>query len=258
MSKKQLPEPKPRKHPHLWQTYLWWDELTKMRMRHDQRISAVERGVSNMDAQFERDMLEHLQLDEQIDYARKAMIRYGKAVGPIWDASTSIKGFGGRLAASMLAQIDDIGRFDTVSKLWRFAGWAVIDGKREHNVKGNTSHYNRRLKAICHLVAEQFVRHQTPGYVDVYYAEKARLRKLYPEPVKAPKGSAWPYLYTDSHIDRMARRKMIKLFLSHLWVMWRTYEGLPTRNPYAHEYLGHTTLELPAAYGWPDLDEDPE
>jgi hypothetical protein len=38
-----------------------------------------------------------------------------------------------------------------------------------------------------------------------------------------------------------ARRKMVKIFLSHLWVKYREAEGLPISKPYALEYLeGHT------------------
>ena len=35
---------------------------------------------------------------------------------------------------------------------------------------------------------------------------------------------------------------------------WRTLEGLPTRAPYAHDYLEHTTIETPEEYGWPSLE----
>jgi len=43
------------------------------------------------------------------------------------------------------------------------------------------------------------------------------------------------------HIDAMARRKAVKLFLSHLWVKWRGIEGLPVTDPYVIEKLGHKT-----------------
>lgn len=47
---------------------------------------------------------------------------------------------------------------------------------------------------------------------------------------------------SQMHVHRMAFRKMIKLFLSHLWEVWRTKEGLPVRPPYVFEHKGHTTL----------------
>lgn len=219
------PPPKPRKHPQLWQSYLLWDELMKMRQKHTLRISAAERGKSNLDAQFERDMLEQIGLDANLELARKIMIGYGKQVGPIWDWLGGIKGLkAGGEAAKLLAQIDDIGKFDTVSKLWRFAGYAVIEGKAEKNQPGEKSHYNRKLKSICYMIAEQFIRQQTPGYVDIYYAEKAHQRQLYPEPVQR-EGSKVKR-FTDAHIHNRAWRKMVKEFLRDLWLTWRRLEGL--------------------------------
>lgn len=45
---------------------------------------------------------------------------------------------------------------------------------------------------------------------------------------------------SEGHIHAMALRKMIKLFLSHLWTTWRANMGLPVGQPYVHEKLGHT------------------
>jgi hypothetical protein len=241
------PDPKPRKNTYLWQCYLWWNEIMQMRKRHLLRISSCEKGKSNLDAQFERDVIEQMRLDEWLKTTKKMMIAAGHTVGPMWEWITSIRGLtAGSLAAQLLAQIDDIGKFDTVSKLWRFAGWAVIDGKRERCKKGKTSSYNRRLKSTCYLIGEQFITHQTPLYADIYYAEKARLRRLYPEPIEAP-DSPWKYNYTASHIHRMARRKMIKIFLQHLWVKWRELDGLPVSEPYVQAIMGHTNIIQPSA-----------
>ena len=85
-------KPKPRKHPILYQTYSWWDELTRMKQRHMLRIGAVERGDSQLDADFERNMMSGMCLDTFIAQAEKEMLYWGKATGPIWDWMTSIKG----------------------------------------------------------------------------------------------------------------------------------------------------------------------
>lgn len=223
------PEPKPRKHPQLWQSYLLWDELMKMRQRHNLRISAAERGKSQMDATLEQNFIEHLGLDDNLELARKMMINYGKATGPIWQWLTKIKGLGaGGEAAKLIAQVDDIARFDTIAKLWRFAGYAVIEGKAEKNQAGEKSHYNRNLKSICFCIAEQFIRQQTPYYVEIYYAEKARLRQLYPEAIKQDGKN----LFTDAHVHNRAWRKMIKQFLADFWLEWRQLENLPVSERY--------------------------
>lgn len=243
MTKDKRPDPKPRMRPQLWQSYLWWNELVEMRKRHILRITSIERGKSNLDAQLEYDILDHMQLEQLVKLARRTMINYGETVGPIWNWVTAIRGLGeGSLAAQLLAQIDDIGKFSTISKLWRFAGLAVIDGKAEHNVPGEKSHFNKRLRSICWLISEQFIRQQTPVYVDIYYEEKERQRKLHPEKIKV--NGKWKY--NDGHLHNRAKRKAVKIFLSHLWLAWRESEGLPTSKPYAEAVLGHTNIIEPA------------
>lgn len=304
---------KDRKNPQLWQSYLWWREMMELRKKHNLRISASERGASNLDAHFEQTMIEALALNAHVDPKNKAerqfsikqtMINYGEAIGPIWDWCLSIKGLGDGLTAQLLAQIDDIENFATVASLWRFCGFGIflywvdesgkpqaphtgwkwvgsklVDKKkqftivdtsfggcekfpapinedyefidypdnwhkqvklvrpefewtlkkhRDVNIPGYHSPYNRILKSTCWNIYDQFVRQQTPGYVDIYYAEKERLRSLYPEPVKNGSGKK----YTDGHIDYMAKRKMIKQFLKDLWLQWREFEGLPVTEAY--------------------------
>lgn len=248
------PDPKPRKHPQLWQAYLWWYELMEMRKRHNLRISSIDRGKSNLDSQFEYDMLDIIQIDTLVKQTKTIMINYGTKVGldldskevsPIWQWITSIKGLGeGSLAAQLLSQIDDIDNSPTVASLWRYAGFAVIDGKAEKNSKGEKSKFNRKLKGICFNIADQFIKQQTPGYVDIYYAEKERLKTAYPAPIcegcqqlaepfqKKVKGEIYTSYrcpdrnkdhkikYGDAHIHNRAWRKMIKIFLKDLWIEW--------------------------------------
>lgn len=223
------PPPRPRHHPQLWQSYLWWYELMELRKRHLLRISSCERGKSNLDAEFEQVMMDTVAIDPQIENVKKTMINYGKML-PVWDWVTSIKGLGsGSLAAQLLSQIDDVKNFETVSKLWRFAGLAVFDGKAEKNSRGEKSHFNNKLKGICFNIADMFIKHQTPGYVDIYYAEKERLRGLHPDVMCRDCNLPWAdcqhkkthkRMYNDGHIHTMAWRKMVKEFLKDLWIEW--------------------------------------
>jgi len=257
------PDPKPRKHPQLWQSYLWYHELTSLRMTHERRIGTIEAGKSNMDATVERNILELMPFDALEKLARKQMCSYGQASGPIWDWLTSIRGLGSDyLPAQLIAQIDDISKFATVSKLGRFCGVAVIDGRAEYG----TPNYNRRLKSLLlgpSQIGDQFVRQHAMPYREIYDDDKERLYRLHPVPlcrkckIECVRDSVWrcpgcgatnkgcKLQYTPGHIDSMARRKMVKMFLQHLWVRWRTLEGLPTGEPYAQAILGHTGIIPP-------------
>lgn len=229
----------------------------EMRKRHLLRIDSAEKGKSQFDAQFERDTLEYMQIDKQIEYAKKMMANFGTTV-PVWEWVISVKGLkAGGLAAQLLAQIDDIGKSPTVASLWRFAGLAVINGEAEKNKKGKTSTFNRKLKGICYNIADQFIRQQTPGYVDIYYEHKEYQRREHPmaicedcqrpaekyqKKVKGELVDAWrcpvrnkdhKIKYSDAHIHNRAWRKMVKAFLRDLWLEWRKVEGLPVSEEYA-------------------------
>ena len=60
--------------------------------------------------------------------------------------------------------------------------------------------------------------------------------------------------WTKAHQHAAALRKMIKLWLAHLWEVWRKLEGLPVREPYIvasdakHHYIA------PQEFGWPDVE----
>lgn len=284
MTTDNRPAPKPRKYPQLWQSYLFWEEIMLMRQRHNLRISSIERGKSNLDSTFERAMMdgvvemkdakgrtkryETFPIDDILDNAAKIMVNYGTTV-PVWPWITSIKGLGaGSQAAKVLALIDDIGRYDTIAKLWRYSGYGLYnyyekDGKVQAPVKGKQSQgsgedrrivevitepkqdwdictardrgvpgfvlpFNKTLKATLFVVADGFIKQQTPYYIDIYYAEKARQRALHPEKI-VKNGTT---MFNDAHINNRGIRKMIKEFLKDLWLNWRQAEGLPITESY--------------------------
>ena len=60
-------------------------------------------------------------------------------------------------------------------------------------------------------------------------------------------GGYWSKL----HCHNDAMRWMIKIFLQHLWIVWRELEGLPTNAPWVLENMpGHTTYIPPQDFGW--------
>jgi len=286
--------PRIKKHPGLYQKYLHHEELVAMKNRHVTRLAAIEDGRSNMDADLERAILNEtfavmgkegflvwMPMEKYIVLFKKEMIDMARDVGPVFDWLISIKGIGANLAAKLLALIDDISTFTTVSKLWRRSGFGIFEywfdasGKivapktglqwckkekkpvevvadpkpgwtlRKHRdvlVPKWMSPYDNRLKTTGYLIAyEQFVIQRTPLYSDFYYQAKDEYREKHPEPVNGK--------YTKGHIDYMAKRKTCKLFLRHLWFVWRTLEGMPTNLPYAHAHLGHVDLIPPP--NWP-------
>lgn len=154
---------------------------------------------------------------------------------PIVQEMIKIRGIGPILAAKCALMID-ITKCPTVSSLWKFAGLSVVDGKADRPRKGEKLTYNANLKIVAFQIGDCMIKTNSP-YRAIYDKEKARILAAKPD-------------IKPIHAHRMASRKMVKLFLSHLWEVWRELEGMPTRVPYAMEYLGHTTYIEPSEYGW--------
>jgi len=96
---------------------------------------------------------------------------------------------------------------------------------------GQIANWNSFLKTLCWKIGESFVR-CGGRYRDIFDDAK------HADTIKHPD-------YSKGHIHARAKRKATKIFLSHLWEKWREMEGLPVREPYVIEKLGHTSKIQP-------------
>jgi hypothetical protein len=214
--------------------------IQKNRIAFGLRLGAIERGDDTASpdevASLEKwngifGELEGL-LDKDIKDAVKDQ--------PIFEYLERVKGVGVQLAAKMIAMID-IERCDTISALWRYAGYAVIDGEREKPTKGEKLHYNNRLKATIYNVGGSFLKCNSP------------YRQFYDEAKEYYQTNRTDW--TKMHIHLASQRKMVKVFLAHLWLVWRELKGLPLNGGlYVEERMGHTHIVTPHAFGWYDTD----
>jgi hypothetical protein len=206
--------------------------LQKNRVSMSNRVHAIESGADSGNSELAEQWLERFAaLEAEADKDIAKMVK----PMPIVQEMVKVKGIGPMMAAKIVSMID-IRRAESVSALWRYAGYAVMDGEREKPTKGEKLHYNKRLKSTMYLVAGSFLKSNSP-----YRAVYDRAREYY-----AANRPDW----TAGHQHNAAMRKMIKFYLAHLWEIWRQMEGLPVRNLYAIDNLGHTHYEPPAKYGW--------
>ena len=168
---------------------------------------------------------------------------------PLWvHFLVNVKGCGEMMAAVILSQFD-IHKAPMVSNLISFAG--IAPGK-DRKVKGKKCPYNQFLKSkLCGVLGSAFLIAKSVPYSGYYYDYKLRLENsdlLVEERLKIAdrkgeyKGKKtrtvkWRDAY-PIHIHQAAIRKMIKAFLTDLYVAWRELEGLPIREPYSKQYLG--------------------
>lgn len=173
-----------------------------------------------------------------------------------------IKGIGLENIAKVIGFLD-IYKAPHRSSFWKFAGLHVVDGKSPKPQKGEKLPYNKTLRATCWRLGDS-LRRARGSYYEKYLErkkyEKAKVRKdgikIVPSS-RLPKKNGKKYepkgIISLGHIDSRAMRWMIKLFLAHLWEVWREAEGLPTEEPYSRERLGHDSYIDP----W-DMVDKPE
>jgi len=211
-------------------------QIQKARIQFGNRLAAIEQSADDPSVSDQRNVVDKwlirftdLEMELNKDIARAVKTE------PIYESLSGLKGIGPLLSAKLIAMID-IERADTVSALWRYCGYGVVDGERERPTKGEKLHYNARLKTTLYLVASSFLKCNSP-YREVYDDAKTFYQAGRPD-------------WTKAHIHNAAMRKMIKVFLSHLWEAWRVIENLPVRGTYVHDRLNHDHEYKAEDFGW--------
>jgi hypothetical protein len=208
-------------------------QIQKARIQFGNRLAAIENG---MDESPYRHYIESwYKRFEEIEKDLDQSIADLAEDFPIVERMTRVKGVGKTLAMKVAVMID-IRKADTISALWRYAGYAVIDGQREKPTKGEKLHYNARLKTACYLVGSSFLKSNSP-YRRIYDDAKEYYQANRPD-------------WTKAHVHNAAMRKMIKIWLAHLWQVWREMEGLPVTQLWIADKSPHHRIMMPEEFGW--------
>jgi len=171
---------------------------------------------------------------------------------PAYPWFSKVKGIGKENIGKVVAPID-IEKADTVSSLWKFAGFSVENGVAPKRIKGGGKlSYNSQLRSLCWRLGSSLLRAKGEFY-NYYLKEKNKYyqryvnggRKIVPATSLPKNKEGKRYepvgIISEGHIHNQALRKMIKLFLACLWLVWREAEGLPITKPYAIDKLGHNS-----------------
>lgn len=168
--------------------------------------------------------------------------------------------------------VKGIERFTTPSKLRKYAGLSPGAERKS----GRRLEYNIELRAMLWRLGTSLLRAKGKYYEFYLDYKKHLLRRFEEERVKVeptpknrycpvckkevvrktarfcpdcnssltlkkePEGVKW-----EGHLAAMASRRMLQLFLDHLWVVWRKALNLPLRDPYPIEYQGHSQIISP-------------
>jgi len=227
---------------------LYYD-IQKLRVAHSNRLGLYRR--------FGFDEVE--EYEYYINMLKNAEDRLSKEISnileyhPLWnDWLKYVKGVGKFWTACIIAWIDDISRFPNVSKLWKYSGYAVIDGVGQRKRRGQRPSFNIKLKALFYKIGVNLLKAHSvyseiyekakkyySGRKDILEYHKKKAEESEKESVKL---SLAGY---KNHIHMMALRRMIKIFISHVWYVWRKGEGLEVKKPYPIDILGHSDYIYP-------------
>lgn len=195
----------------------------------------MEEGkISEAESKYLKNTLELLKESKKLEVKyQKAMMDY-VITEPIWNSFLKdIKGISGVLGANMIKEFGYCEKSPHISSLWKLCGYHVVDGKSVKRKKGVKLDFNLKLRTMCYKITDSFIKQRTPLYREIYDKEKDRQKQLVEN--KAPNAPE-----SLMHADLRARRKMIKIFLSHYWLHARKIKGLEISEPYAIAKLGHT------------------
>jgi hypothetical protein len=257
-------------------------------------LTAIRRGEADGPVVLlGRTYRRHWEAEQELRRAMNAAL----AAHPAWPWLARVKGIGATLAAKLLARLD-VHRAPHPSSFWSYCGLATVPGIEyrcrvcglrasypvrynvkalhnqpesrtacsgelqpvrgpEHNVRvaqprpasGEKAPYDQYAKKVCYLIGISFIRTNS-AYGEFYRRERAKLHE---------ERRGW----TVGRVHYAALRKTEKLFLAHLWVVWRRAEGVSVETPYAHAVLGRTDYIPPEAMVDSDdvsieLDEPPD
>lgn len=229
-------------------------DIQETRIRTENRIRSFVQGVSPQQEEFVKELVL-----KSLVTIEKRIVRYlskelqSETLWAEW--LENVKGIGPVLAAGLIGWIEDIDKFATISKLWKYSGLAVAeDGKAMRREKGKKLCWNPRMKVLSWKCGESFVKQKDSGYRDLY----EKFREYYDKKWKtsddcgskgcANKGKALKKKgkkvisreCMKGHRYAAAKRKTVKVFFAHVHMRWNELKGNKPSHPFIMGREGHS------------------
>ena len=204
----------------------------------------------------------------------RAAMATALAAHPAWPWLQAVRGIGPTLSARLLSRLD-IKRAPFPSSFWSYCGlgtvpavqyWCPVCGKTRivaesaripwrhlsgpdaaecsgrllrrpqpglrvappGPLRGERPSFDRMARRTCYQAGVSLLRARGT-YADFYHRHRAAIEQS---------DRAW----TPAHCHMAGLRKMVKLFLSHLWIVWAGDTQVATPRPYAQHVLGRAGI----------------
>lgn len=221
------------------------DRLLVVKNAMDNQIrgfSRIEMEVPEFWAEKGKEIKDRIRaIEKEIKNSLLPLSTHEKNAYPISSWLLNIKGISYNTTAKLISYID-IKNSPSISALWRYCGLDATHVKRVKKIsKEEAPKFGNPYlkKEVLGVIGDSFIKQRTPIYRGIYDNEKARQLELLK---KCPKVKDERAPKTLNHAHRRAIRKMMKIFISHLWLKWREVEELSVSQPYVIERMGHIHL----------------
>lgn len=244
-------ESESEKTKFLYKLLLEWKDITTAYVENKVTIKAylAKKGsdLSYIKTVSDYKLIQHYNELVETEKGMTKLVTVEVTQHPMWDLFfKDVIGCGPMMAAIILSYFD-IDKARHPSAFWKYAGLDVVDGKgrtmgmlvdkvyeKQDGTKVETVgiSYNPFVKTkLLGVLATGFLKKPGCHYDEVYRGYKARIEQRNVT-MEKPR--------TKAHINRMALRYCVKMFLRDLWVVWREQAGYDVGvSEYEVQYLGH-------------------
>ena len=162
---------------------------------------------------------------------------------PMYHHLTQLHSIGPITAGCFIAMVDPE-RMVHASSLWKFCGLACRDdGTRDRKIAGQKLEYSQFMKSRMFVVGTGMLMGRKSPYVGLYHEERNVQESLIAARAEnAPEN--------DFHAHLRAMRRMMKVFVTHVYEVYRLSNGLEISEPFPCTRDGHSTKYMREDFGW--------
>lgn len=230
------------------------NQLIKLKVKINNQILAYKRQTDVLSELTLKKLIFYLKdIDREVtgrDNLLKLNIKEMSEIDTIVKAMSNVKGIGPVTIAYCIVYLD-IEKARHISSFWKYVGLHCASHERYE--KGISSGGNKTLRTVLYTMALSQIKLKGP-YREIYDQTKKRLEKsnkIVKSRNTQGKMIEIPWKETKKcHRNGAAIRKIMKYFLSDLWIVWRKLYEMPTENTYATDVLGGHKMSLPENRGW--------
>lgn len=221
------------------------DDLEQTRIANENRLRTIQDIYHLKGSPQEAELSGLVEAIAELEHTAELTLRKAIRKHPLYSWVKSNIGVGEKQAGRLLAVLGDpymrpvIIGFDgrteperprSVSELWAYAGYHVVDQMAAHHRRGTHGNWNPRLRSRTWLVANSCIKHAHSPYRAVYDRARAHAQEaVHPRPCVRCGPGGNPAItgspLNAGHQHARALRAVSKAILRDLWLAAREYHA---------------------------------